>query len=116
MSAGHTQLPSAIAFQFAARLEAYDQDVECMTACPSAPDVYHRVARHMDEMRLYAASLPELSVAWVELLIRHFELMHGLWQQQQGEVQREAARELRQQHRGALQRLSRQCLRLIPGA
>ncbi|QJW84222.1 hypothetical protein HK414_11375 [Ramlibacter terrae] len=31
---------------------------------------------------MYAGAFPSLSVAWVEVLIRHFELTHGQWRQQ----------------------------------
>jgi hypothetical protein len=67
----------------------------------------------MDRMRMYASSVPRLSVAWVELLIRHFELTHALWRQQKGEVKPDEVREVRAAQRGAAQVLRHQCLQLL---
>jgi hypothetical protein len=116
MSASQGHAFSAIAFQLAAALEAYEQDVAALLAGSFDPEVYRRVSRHMDAMRMYAAALPSVSVAWVEVLIRHFELTHGLWR-----VEREGKgtvdlRELHAQLREAVQGLSRKCVQLMPAA
>jgi hypothetical protein len=115
MSASQAHALSAIAFQLAAALDGYEQEVAALLRGPFDPDLYQRVSRRMDEMRLYAASLPSVSVAWVEVMIRHFELLHGLWKG----VQDPAADASRLQvlHRDlgdAVQRLSRKCVQLVP--
>ena len=116
MSAPQFQALSAIAFQLAAALESYKEDVAAMVASPMDADLYRRVSAHLDRMRMNAAVLPPLSVAWVEVLIRHFELTHGLlWRAQKDPAAVELAalhRELRQ----AVQRLSTRCVQLIPEA
>lgn len=83
MSASQASALSAIAFQLVAALESYEEDVDRLVRTPADVELYQRVSRHVDELRMYAGALPSLSAAWVEVLIRHFELTHGLWRQQQ---------------------------------
>jgi hypothetical protein len=116
MSASHAPALSAIAFQLAATLDAYEQDVAAMVRTPLDAEAYHRVSRHMDQMRMYAASLPPLSVAWVEVMIRHFELTHGLWRMQQERPEKVDLKHLHSQLRDAVTRLSRKCVQLMPSA
>lgn len=115
MSAPQFHAQSAIAFQLAARLEIYEADVRAMLLGPLDPELYRRVSGHVDEMRMYAASLPPVSVAWVEVMIRHFELTHGLWRLQKDP----AAADLQQLHRqlnDSVRRLARKCVQLMPAA
>jgi hypothetical protein len=115
MSASQAPALSAIAFQLAAALDAYEQDVAVMVRAGFDPDLYQRVSRRMDEMRLYAASLPSLSVPWVEVMIRHFELLHGIWNGvQDPEADPAQVQALHRELRGAVQRLSRKCVQLMP--
>lgn len=116
MSVSQGAALSAIAFQFAATLDAYEQDVAKMMAVPFDPERYRRVSAHMDAMRMYAAELPPLSVAWVEVMIRHFELTHGLWRAQKGGDASVDLRHLHAQLHEAVQRLARKCVQLMPGA
>lgn len=115
MSASQAQACSAIAFQLAAALDAYEEDVAALLRAPLDAEQYQRVSRQMDEMRMYAAALPTVSVAWVEVMIRHFELTHGLWRAQQVPT----ARDLRRLQEGlseAVLRLSGKCVQLMPAA
>jgi hypothetical protein len=116
MSASEIQAFSAIAFQFAAALQAYEEDMDLLVEEGLQPGRYQRVSVRMDEMRLYASSLPVLSVAWVEVLIRHFELTHCLFHAHQQPQGTGAASQLHGQWRQAVQRLSRKCLQLLPSA
>jgi hypothetical protein len=86
-----------------------------MLGAPRDAAQYRRVSGHIDNMRLYASALPDVSVAWVEVLIRHFELTHGLWRGQQapGGVD---LRALQAQLLDAVRRLSRKCAQLMPSA
>jgi len=52
-------------------------------------------------------------VAWVELLIRHFELTHGIWRQQQQGPAPEGLAVQEANLRVAIQRLHRLGLRLV---
>jgi hypothetical protein len=116
MSASQAPALSAVAFQLAAALDAYEQDVAGMVRVPFDPELYQRVSRRMDEMRLYAASLP-LSGAWVEVMIRHFELVHGIWTStQKGHPDPVRIAQLHRELRHAVQRLSRKCVQLMPAA
>jgi hypothetical protein len=115
MSASQAHALSAIAFQLAAALEAYEEDVAAMVRAPRDPEIYHRVTKKMDEMRLYAAALPQVSVAWVEVMIRHFELTHGMWRAQK-EGGADGLGELHANLQEAVLRLSRKCVQLMPSA
>lgn len=115
MSAPQSHALSAIAFQLAATLEAYDEAVAAMLAAPLDAGLYRHVSAQIDQMRMYAAALPTLSGAWVELLIRHFELTHGLWRAQR-EPRSVALPQLHAQLREAARRLSERCRQLIPSA
>ena len=115
MSAPQFQALSAIAFQLAATVETYEEDVAAMLRTPADADLYRRVSAHVDQMRMYAAALPPLSVAWVEVLIRHFELTHGLWRAQR-EPQGVDLPALHAALREAVQRLSKRCVQLMPAA
>lgn len=77
------------------------------------PELYQKVARDMDLMRLYAATLAAVSVPWVELLIRHFEATHGLWRLQKGELSWQEVEQLHENLKAAVQRLRQRCLQLL---
>lgn len=116
MSAPQNHALSAIAFQLAAALDAYEQDLSALLRAPLDPELYRRVSGHVDQMRMYAAALPSLAVAWVEVLIRHFELTHALLRVQRDPSQAHALPELHGNLRDATRRLSRCCVQLMPAA
>lgn len=113
MSASQASALSAIAFQFLATLEAYEEDVAALVRVPLDLELYRRVSRHVDDMRMYAGALPFLSVAWVEVLIRHFELTHGLWRLQKGAVGAAMGAGQQQHLQQAIERLRELCMRAI---
>jgi hypothetical protein len=78
MSASDSKALRAISQQFAAALVAYEAELDALLRVPGDPEKYRLVSARMDEMRMYAHALPSVSVAWIELLIRHFEVTHGL--------------------------------------
>jgi hypothetical protein len=112
MSASQAPALTAIAFQLLAVLETYERDVAAMLKGPLDPEAYRRVSKHIDLMRMYAAELPVLSVAWVEVMIRHFELTHGLWRAQHAPETIDLG-ELHTQLRDAAHRLSQKCMQLL---
>jgi hypothetical protein len=116
MSAFDVPALSAIAFQLAAALDEYELDIACLVRGPFDLDAYQRVSRNMDQMRMYAASLPVLSVAWVEVMIRHFELTHGIWRLQKDPAGEVDLPHLHAELRGATRRLARKCVQLMPSA
>ena len=116
MSASCANVLGAIAFQLAAVVDAYDQDIAELVESGFEPDLYRRVTRQVDEMRMCAAALPPVSVAWVEVMIRHFELTHGLWRVQKNGSGLPEMRAVHQALQQSLQRLSRECAQLMPAA
>jgi hypothetical protein len=117
MSASQADALSAIAFQLSVALEAYEREVAGMVRAPLDPEQYRCVSRRMDEMRMYSAALPSVSVAWVEVTIRHFELLQGIWTgAQQGTPDPARLEESHRALRDAVQRLSRKCGLLMPVA
>ena len=115
MAAFDTPTPAAIAFQFGAALDAYEADVEALAQARFDPELYRCMSHRIEEMRLYAAALPALSGAWVEVLIRHAELTHGMWRAQHPGAEVDLPR-LRSQLHDATRRLARKCAQLLPTA
>lgn len=115
MSASQLPALSAIAFQLAATLATYEEHVAAMLHGPLDPESYRRASRDIDEMRMYAAALPTVSVAWVEVMIRHFELTHGLWRAQH-EPAAPDLQLLHQQLRDSVRRLSQKSAQLLASA
>jgi hypothetical protein len=116
MSAPQHQALSAIAFQLAAALDNYEQDVHALVAASFDPELYRRISRQMDDMRMYAAALPQVSVAWVEVMIRHFELTHAMWRNSRAGEPAVELQPLLAHLREAVARLSRKCAQLMPSA
>jgi hypothetical protein len=116
MSASDGPALSAIAFQLAATLETYEEHVAALVRTPTDLDLYRRTSSDVDHMRMYAAALPAISVPWVEVLIRHFELTHGLWRAQRDSAHARELPQLHRQLRDAVRQLSRRCLHLLPSA
>lgn len=114
MSASQFQALGAIVFQLAATLDAYEEAVGMLVQSPADPDLYQRVSRKMDDMRLYAAALPPLAVAWVEVMIRHFELTHAIWRSQAAGDRAADLAPLHDNLREAVQRLAHKCVVLMP--
>jgi hypothetical protein len=113
MSASEASALSAVAFQLAASLDAYDEQVDELLRQPLDSALYQAVSRRMDEMRMYSATLPQLSVSWVELLIRHFEFTHALWRVHRQACPESEMQQLHQQLRDASRVLARKAAQLI---
>ncbi len=113
MSASQASAATAIAFQLIAALDRYKAEVEQLAALRVDPEAYHQLRLSLDEMRRYAVELPSLSIAWVELLIRHFELAHALWKRQQGGTEQDAFAALQESHRNCLETLRARCVRIL---
>jgi len=105
----------AVAFQLLAALEKYEADVERMVDTWLDMDLYRDVSEQIEQIRMYNASLPQLGVAWVELLIAHAELVHTLWRLRFDEAGGHRARlaEVRERHGAGIASLRRRCLRLL---
>jgi hypothetical protein len=115
MSASHAPALDAIAFQLAAALDTYEQDVDAMMDAPLDMDLYREVSEQVDQIRMYTAALPTLSVQWVELLIAHTELVHGLWRSHYGREKTLPGEvdAIRAHHLACIVALRSRCLRLL---
>jgi hypothetical protein len=105
---------SAIVSQFLGALDAYGREVDSMLAHHEDLALYQVVSQRMDEMRRYAGGVPHVGAPWVEVLIRHFELTHGLWKVQQGLMQASELQPLRGQHAQAVRALQQRLLQVVP--
>lgn len=115
MTASHAPILDAIAFQMAAALEHYEQDVVRMMDASLDMDVYREVSRQIEYIRMYSAALPQLSVPWVELLIAHAELVHHMWRAQNARPAPTAdeVAAVWQRHAEAVRHLHDGCLRML---
>lgn len=115
MTASHAPILDAIAFQLAAALERYEQDVGALAESWLDMELYRQVSEQVDQIRLYSASLPQLSVPWVELLIAHAELIHQMWRAQNAGAAAgdHAFAQSRERHAQAARGLHQACLRLL---
>ena len=115
MSAFEAPALDAVAFQLAAALEKYDQDVGRMVDTWLDMDLYRSVSDQVESIRMYSAALPQLSVHWVELLIAHAELVHSLWRLRfrDDSADRGKLQEVRDRHGACVQSLRGRCLRLL---
>lgn len=111
MSASHAPAADAVAFQLAAALESYNDDVERMVETWLDMELYRAVSEKIEEIRALSAYLPQLAVHWVELLIAHTELVHTLWRAQQAaDRQAQEVQRVREHHAACIASLRKRCL------
>lgn len=113
MSASSAPALDAIALQLVASLNAYERDVGRMIDSWLDMELYRKVSEQVEEIRLYSAALPRMSVQWVELLIAHAELVHCLWRLRfrEDESQHGQLQEARCRHTACVATLRARCLR-----
>lgn len=87
MSASQAPTLESVALQLGVGLGRYDEAVTAMLQ--SWPDMerYAEVSKRIEDIRVLAGMLPRLASIWVELLIAHAELVHGLWRIQYADPQ-----------------------------
>ncbi|MCC2676212.1 MAG: hypothetical protein K0R58_3159 [Ramlibacter sp.] len=114
MSAHPAKAFDAVAAQLVAALERYAADTAGMVTGWPDMERYRSVSEQIEQIRIYAAALPEARVQWVELLIAHSELVHILWQAQfgHGGLAVDDALGVRLHHTGAVAALRHRCLRI----
>jgi hypothetical protein len=115
MSAPHAPLVTAIAFQLSAALEDYQMHVDGLSDPWSQREQYDLVSRRFDEVRMLKGALPELSVAMVEVLICHVELMKALWLSSTPSEKNIflSIDQIRSKHRTAVTAMRERCLRFF---
>ncbi len=111
MSAFPRPALSAIAFQLAGALEAYQADFDRLLAGQCSLEHCKHVSRQLDEVLMLKGALPQLSVQMVELLVCHTELMQAIW----GVVRMTADEkvDLVTRHRESTAAMRSKCLRLF---
>ena len=80
MPARRFPAPQAAASHALAAQERYQAQLRRFAANWMDMELYRRVGDELDEIRQGCREVPELSHAWVELLIAHAELVQSLWQ------------------------------------
>jgi hypothetical protein len=114
MSAPDQHTREAIASQLITALEQYEADVQILCGSWLDMEHYQSVSQQVDELRMYAAALPRVSVQWVAVLISHAELIHSLWKARRSDAKDAAAVEdMLSDHVAAIHLLSRTARQLI---
>lgn len=108
-------IPTAIAFRLTAALEAYQMHMDALRDPWKDRRLQEKLSAKFDEIRRLKGALPELSVAMVEVLMAHVELMRALWLAGASAGDEAAMRlpGLRQNHARSVQRMKDQCSRLF---
>ncbi|HSV34142.1 MAG TPA: hypothetical protein VLI46_01235 [Ramlibacter sp.] len=114
MSASSAPALRAIAFQLAQALDRYQQDFDDMAESRGDTGHYRQVTRELHDIRAMKGVLPQLSEEMAEVLLRHVELVHSVWDAQirhAGEATDQTHR-LRVRHRAAVDAMRRKCVAL----
>jgi len=96
-----------ITFKLAAALERYEMDLRALTDTWLDAELFCRLRDEFSELRILGASLPKLSVSWVEVLLSRARLLQAL-----GGRSAQLLPAL-QEHLAAVEGLHRRCLRMI---
>jgi hypothetical protein len=65
---------SVAAFHLLADLETYEQHVQSLVERGWDPALYMASSQVFEQLRLHAAGLPQVRVAWMDVLITRFEV------------------------------------------
>ncbi len=77
-----TATSSAVAFHMVAALEIYSEEMEQLVSMRLNMDRYQRVSEQVGVIQRHCLALPSFSVAGVELLIAHSEVIYAVWRAQ----------------------------------
>ena len=80
------------------------------------PEACRALTERFDDLRLYAACLPELSVPWVSVVISRAEMTIALFKGHRDAGEREKGLALIEVHRGHVDKLGGACIRLLEAA
>jgi hypothetical protein len=107
MAESECQATQAAATEVEAALDVYERHVRRLVLTWLDMDLYRTVSAEIDDLRSCCTALPELSTAWVALLISHADLVHCLWRSSQpGErVSREELQRRLDEHLDCIQAL-----------
>jgi hypothetical protein len=110
MSAPQDRAQDAVAFELAAALESYEEEVQRLVGTWLDMELYASVSSRVDRMKMLSASLPQLAVPWVHLLISHAELIHCLWKCGEQSRSSRDVEQCRERHVLAITAMREKCL------
>jgi hypothetical protein len=113
MSAPDRHTQEAVALQLIAALADYEADVKLLCGSWLDMEHYQSVSQQVDDLRMYAAALPRVSVQWVAVLISHAELIHALWKAHRADADAAAVENQLSDHLAAIHLLSRAARLLV---
>lgn len=96
-----------VTFKLAAALERYELDLRALADTWLDAELFRRLRDEFSDLRILGASLPRLSVSWVEVLLSRARLLQAL-----GGRSAPLLPAL-QEHLAAVEGLRKRCLRLI---
>ncbi|MES2939237.1 MAG: hypothetical protein V4864_16240 [Pseudomonadota bacterium] len=70
---------SAAALRLVAAADAYAQNLELLVAGGYDPELYALLSRQFQQVLVCAHALPEVSLAWIAVLVSRAELTQCLW-------------------------------------
>jgi hypothetical protein len=117
MSASSAPAMRAVAIQLADALDRYQNDFDVMLGACMDSTHYRKVTTELHDIRRMKGSLPELSEEMADVLIRHVEMMHAVWNVQLHPSQAHLCnlRSLRFRHRQAVDKMRQACIALNAG-
>jgi hypothetical protein len=108
-----TELAASVAAALE-RLDHYQSLLEELLRTPNDPSLYHRNSEAFEAMGGLTASLPQIRVCWVEVLISRFELLDAIGRTKVVNADDQLAR-LHEKHLTTLASFQRLCWQYISG-
>lgn len=96
-----------VTFKLAAALEKYEMDLRTLADSWFDAELFRRLQQEFGDLRILGASLPKLSVGWVEVLVSRARLLQALGGRSVTLLS------ALQEHLAAVEGLHRRCLRMI---
>jgi hypothetical protein len=112
MAQDHVSDLSVMEFLVAAALERYQASWDQLIDSWFDRERFQAVNAELDEIRKLAAALPQLSVAMVEVIMRHAQLLHALVRTA-GSRHATQVMTLREKHQAAVAAIRGKCTRLL---
>lgn len=118
MPASRFSSPQAAASHALAALERYQAHLRKLSTQWMDLELYRRVGDELDQIRQGCRELPEVTLAWVDLLIAHAELVQNLWQSSRpgAPASAEGRRQLLDRVGARVAALQDKCMRVPPAA
>jgi hypothetical protein len=104
----------SVASQLGQALQRYQYDFDEMVESHMDTSYYRAVTAELHDIRVMKGALPQLSYEMAEVLMRHVELVHSVWNTQirPSPAATQEMKRLRQRHRAAVEALERKCREL----